>query len=74
MNEFNQLLKEYCARHEDTDFVDHIHHPIWFNDPADVGDYKKIRTDMFVEDDIHFNQLGYDLYKVFMEEVLKEVL
>lgn len=74
MNEFNQLLKEYCARHEDTDFVDHIHHPIWFNDPADVGDYKKIRTDMFVEDEIHFNQLGYDLYKVFMEEVLKEVL
>ncbi len=74
MNEFNQLLKEYCARHDDTDFVDHINHPIWFNDPADVGDYKKIRTDIFVEDEIHFNQLGYDLYKVFMEEVLKEVL
>lgn len=74
MGEFNQLLKEYCARHEDTDFVDHINHPIWFNDPADVGDYTKIRTDIFVEDDIHFNQLGYDLYKVFMEEVLQEVL
>ena len=74
MHEFNRLLREYCERHEDTVFVDHINHPIWFEDPKDVGDYKKVRTDIFVEDEIHFNQLGYDLYKVFMKEKLKEVL
>lgn len=74
MAEFNQLLREYCARHEDTVFVDHINHPIWFADPKDVGDYRKIRTDIFVEDEVHFNQLGYDLYKVFMEEVLEDIL
>ena len=74
MTEFNRLLKEYCDAHEDTTFVDHIHHPIWFNDPRDVGDYKKVRTDMFVEDDVHFNQLGYDLYKDFMLEVLDDIL
>lgn len=74
MNEFNQILKEYCARHEDTTFVDHINHPIWFEDPANTGDYTKIRRDIFVEDDVHFNQLGYDLYTVFMKEVLKDIL
>ena len=74
MAEFNQLLKEYCARHEDTTFVDHIHHPIWFENPADAGDYTKVRRDIFVEDEVHFNQLGYDLYKIFMKETLKEVL
>ena len=74
MNEFNQVLKEYCGRHEDTTFVDHIHHPIWFEDPADAGDYLKVRRDIFVEDDVHFNQLGYDLYTVFMKEVLSDIL
>ena len=74
MNEFNQLLKEYSARHEDTTFVDHINHPIWFEDPADTGDYLKVRKDIFVEDEVHFNQLGYDLYTVFMKEILKDVL
>lgn len=74
MPEFNQLLREYCARHEDTTFVDHIHHPIWFEDPADTGDYCKVRRDIFVEDDVHFNQLGYDLYTQFMKEVLEDIL
>lgn len=74
INEFNRLLKEYCDRHEDTTFVDHINHPIWFEDPKDTGDYLKIRRDIFVEDDVHFNQLGYDLYKQFMLEVLKDIL
>jgi len=74
MPEFNQLLKEYCDRHEDTTFIDHIHHPIWFEKPEDVGDYTKVRRDIFVEDEVHFNQLGYDLYTVFMKEKLKDVL
>ncbi len=74
MNEFNQLLKEYASRHEDTTFVDHINHPIWFEDAKDAGDYLKVRRDIFVEDDVHFNQLGYDLYKEFMKEVLADIL
>jgi lysophospholipase L1-like esterase len=74
MQEFNRILKEYCDIHEDTTFVDHIHHPIWFDDPKDAGDYKKVRRDIFVEDDVHFNQLGYDLYARFMKEVLQDIL
>lgn len=74
MEEFNRLLKQYCDRHEDTTFIDHIHHPIWFEDPRDAGDYTKVRRDLFVEDDVHFNQLGYDLYTRFMEEKLADIL
>lgn len=74
MQEFNRILKEYCDVHEDTTFVDHIHHPIWFDDPKDAGNYKKVRRDIFVEDDVHFNQLGYDLYARFMKEVLQDIL
>ena len=74
MQEFNRILKEYCDVREDTTFVDHIHHPIWFDDPKDAGDYKKVRRDIFVEDDVHFNQLGYDLYARFMKEVLQDIL
>lgn len=74
INEFNQLLKEYCTRHQDTTYVDHIHDPIWFEDPADTGDHLKIRRDIFIEDEVHFNQLGYDLYKDFMTDVLQDIL
>ena len=74
MDTFHQLLKEYCQSHEDTVFVDHIHHPIWFENPEDVGDHRKVRRDIYVEDDVHFNQLGYDLYTEYMKEILKDVL
>lgn len=74
MADFHRLLQAYCDGHEDTTLVDHIHHPIWFENPEDVGDHTKVRRDIFVEDDVHFNQLGYDLYTVYMKEILKEVL
>lgn len=73
-NEFHQLLKEYCDRHKDTTYIRHIDSPLWFENPEDIGDYTKVRTDMFVEDDIHFNQTGYDLYKIFMTDALKDIL
>lgn len=72
--EFHQALKEYCGRHEDTTFVHHIDSPVWFDDPADAGDPRKVRKDIFVDDEVHFNQTGYDLYKIFMTDVLKDIL
>lgn len=73
-SEFHQLLKEYCNRHEDTTYICHIDSPLWFDDPENIGDYHKVRKDIFVEDEIHFNQKGYDLYKQFMLEVLHDIL
>lgn len=73
-NEFHQMLQAYCDRHEDTTYVCHIESPLWFENPADVGDYDKVREDIFVDDAVHFNQKGYDLYKEFITNVLKDIL
>ena len=74
--EFQQLCKEYCARHEDTTIIYHADCVGFWKDPADAGafDAEKIRNDIYVADQIHFNQLGYDLYKDFMVKVLDDVL
>jgi len=72
--EFHRLLKSYCDCHGDTAYVCHASDPIWYENPADVGNYQKVRTDIFVEDQVHFNQKGYDLYRTFMLKVLDDIL
>ena len=75
-NEFHQMAKEYCDRHEDTTYVCHADCKELWIDPADAGIYdtEKIRKDIFVEDAVHFNQLGYDIYRDFFKEILKDLL
>jgi len=42
---------------------------------VDVFGYEPLnRTDIFVEDGVHFNREGYDLYEEFFKEVLKDEL
>ena len=74
--EFQQLCKEYCDRHEDTTLVRHAECVDFWTDPAYAGafDAEKIRRDIYVDDEIHFNQLGYDIYRDFMTKVLDDVL
>ena len=72
--EYNELLENYCAKHSDVTLVRHITSPLFFEDPADVGDYLKIRRDIFVEDAVHFNQQGYDLYREFFLTELADLL
>lgn len=74
MYEYNQLIADYCAGHDDCTLVRHIDSPLFFDDPEAVGDYKKIRTDVFVEDQVHYNPQGYGLYRKFFEEILDELL
>ena len=72
--QYNELLKDYCAKHDDCTYVCHTESPLFYNNPADVGNYDKIRTDIFVEDQVHYNQEGYDIYKEFFLKVLDDVL
>lgn len=74
IKDFNYLMKAYCEKYDDCTFVEQSKSPLFYNDPADVGDYNKIRTDIFVEDEVHYNQLGYDLYRDFFLEVLDDIL
>ena len=72
--EYNELAADYCRKHEDTTLLSHWSDPLFFRDPAHVGEYDYIREDVFIEDKIHYNQLGYDLYAAFFRKALKEFL
>lgn len=72
--EYNERLRDYCAKHDDCTFVCHTESPLFFNDPSDMGDYSKIRTDIYIEDQVHHNQEGYDLYGQFVRDFLGDLL
>ena len=74
IREYNQLLKEYCDRHDDCTLIEHTKCPYFYEDPDDIGGYDKIRKDIFIEDQVHYNQEGYDLYRKFFLEVLDDIL
>lgn len=74
INEFNILMKAYCDKYDDCTFVEHSKSPFFYDNPEDIGSYEKIKTDIFVEDEVHYNQKGYDLYRDFFLEVLDEIL
>ena len=59
---FNSLLRNFADNTPNCKF-------------ADVLDYKPLqRDDIFVEDGVHYNQEGYDIYAEFYKEVLKDEL
>ncbi len=74
MLQHNELLEDYCRRHEDCTYLAVHQSPLFFENPGDAGDYSKTRRDIFVEDGIHFNQEGYELFAQFIREALDEIL
>lgn len=75
-DEFLQSIREYCGRHEDTQCICHAECTDLWKDPADAGKYEAelIREELFVDDQIHFNQAGYDIYREFMLKKLDSLL
>lgn len=72
--EFNARLKEYCDRYEDCTYICHASFPGYFSDPADVGDYFKIRKDLYIEDGLHFTPEGYEVYRDMFLQALDDIL
>lgn len=72
--EYESLLRYYASLHDDCTFVSIMESPLFFHDPADIGDYDKVREDIFVEDKVHFNIKGYELYAEFFKTVLADIL
>ena len=71
--EYEQLLRDYCATHEDTTLVDHTQIPdLW--QEGHMGDFQYPRFELFVEDGLHFNQDGYDVYRDIYLRVLDDIL
>ena len=71
---YHRLLHAYADLHEDTTVVEFWNRPELFETPEDVGNFQKTRDDIFVEDQVHPNQEGYDILGKIFREVLDELL
>ena len=72
-NEYNEFLEAFCARTENCIYVPLEKQAFFFENPEDIGDYDKIREDIFVEDG-HLNPKGYGLFMDFVRELLDDLL
>lgn len=71
---YHRLLRAYADQHEDTQVVELWNRPEFFETPEDVGNFQKVREDIFVADKVHPNQEGYDILGKIFREVLDELL
>lgn len=72
---YHRLLRHYIADHsEDTKLIELWNQPELFETPEDVGNFRKVRDDIFVDDKVHPNQAGYDILKKIFTQALDEVL
>ena len=72
--EYNAYLEDFCARTENCTYVALEKMPLFFENPEDVGDYNKVRDDIFAEDGVHLNPVGYGMFMGAMRELLKDLL
>ena len=73
-DEYNNYLKLFCQLTENCTYVPFNEAPFLYEDPADIGDYNKIRADIFMEDQNHFNPEGYGLFMDYIRDLLDELL
>lgn len=73
-DEFNQMLEAFCAVTEHCIYVPIEKQPFFYDDPADIGDYDKVREDIFHEDKVHLNPKGYALFMDFVRQLLDDLL
>ena len=71
--EFEQRIRNYAAAHEDVTLIDNSNTPAFFA-PGHTGDYDFPREELFVEDGVHFNQAGYDVYRDAYLRALDDIL
>ena len=69
-----EMLHTYAATHEDTEVIRLWNQSALFETPEDVGNYKKVREDIFHKDMVHPNQAGYDILKEVFTKALDELL
>lgn len=73
-SEYNQYLEDFCARTENCIYVPLEKQAFYFEDPADIGDYDKVREDIFADDKTHLNPKGYAMFMDFVRELLDDLL
>lgn len=71
---YNEMLHLYAQTHEDTEVIEFWNRPELFETPEDVGNFRKVREDIFVDDQVHPNQAGYDIFGQIFREALDDLL
>ena len=71
---FIEMINIYEQTHEDTKVIRLWNQPEFFETPEDVGDFRKVREDIFAADKVHPNQAGYDILGKIFREALDELL
>ena len=71
---YNEYLEDFCARTENCIYVPIHEAPFFYENPEDIGDYDKVREDIFAPDDTHLNPQGYALFMDFVRELLDDLL
>ena len=71
---FLEMIHTYAATHVDTEVIRLWNQPEFFETPEDVGNYKKVREDIFAKDMVHPNQEGYDILKNVFTQALDALL
>ena len=71
-DEYNQLMEWYCSAKTGVRLIRLNEIPFFFEDPSDIGDYDKIRTDLHDPDGSHLNAKGYELlldwFRTYLEK------
>ena len=72
--EYNQYLKDFCAITENCVYVPFDQAAFFYEKPEDIGDYDKVREDIFSPDQVHMNPYGYGLFMDYIRELLDDLL
>lgn len=73
-NKFIEMINIYEQTHDDTRVIRLWNQPELFETPEDVGDFHKVREDIFAADRVHPNQAGYDILGPIFRKALDELL
>ncbi len=73
-NRQNEVLEMYAATHEDTQIIRLWDVPELFETPEDVGNFRKVRKELYHEDKVHPNQAGYDVLAPVFRQALDDLV
>jgi len=71
--EYDKMAEIMCKEKE-VRFVKLVDQPYMFENPEDVGNYDKIRPDIFSADRTHYHAEGYMVFHEFIRNLLDDIL
>ena len=72
--EYNEYLEIFCNRTENRIYVPMEKQAFFYEKEEDIGNYDKIREDIFYTDQVHLNPKGYAMFMDFVRELLDNQL